>query len=172
MTDTGKALEIVKEINNNDSIDLSIPLLDGFELQEIDHPNVIFIATNKDHFMEQFIKDSILKEDEDYESHLKNVIKDTKEEMKKNNFLLPEKNLLFYKDINKYKVYVQNNILNNIIVKQMNAYILDSNNMFYQITISTPPISLEEKMTVTQDNNLNNSLFEMLKEVVTNIKEN
>ncbi|MBQ6538941.1 MAG: hypothetical protein IJL76_01535 [Bacilli bacterium] len=171
MNDNEKILEMVKELNENiNSTSLSIPLLNEFEIIETDHPNIIFIAKNPDNFMEQFIKDKELQGD--YDSHLNNVIKETIEEMKKNDFLSPEKNLLWYKNINDIKVYVQNNIINNVIIKQMNAYIVDKNNMFYQITVSTPPITLDNKMSVEQDNNLNESLFNMLSEIITNIKEN
>ena len=78
--------------------------------------------------------------------------------------------LLFYKSIDKYKIYIQNNILDNIIVKQMNTYLVDANNVFYQISFITPPILLDPSMTIKQDTNLNESLFEMMKTIVTNIK--
>ncbi len=173
MSNIDKAMEMVKELNNNiEKTNISIPLLEGFEIQNTDIPNIIFIAKNKDNFTEQFIKDNQLEENEDYNSHVNKVVKDTEKEMKKNNFLSPEKNILFYKNINNYKTYIQNNIFDNIIVKQLNAYILDSNNVFYQITVSTPPISLDKKMSVTIDNNLNESLYNMLSQIVTNIKEN
>lgn len=170
MNNQEKAIKIAEELNNDNYTELSIPILGGFTIEKTDHPNIVFIAKNKDNFMEQFLRDTKLEENEKFDTHLQHVLIETKNAMKENNIKNPEKNLLFYKTIGKYKLYIQNNILDNIIVKQMNTYLVDSNNVFYQISIITPPMLLDPPMTIKQDTNLNESLFEMMKTIVTNIK--
>ena len=148
-----KINEFVKELNQNEFLkNIKVPILDGFTI--IDNPNTLFTAVNEDNFIEQFLTDGII--EEDFETHIKRVIEDTKKTMKEANLENIENSIVFLKNYkNKhfdFKVYTQDNIFNNHIMRQFNIYFIDQDtNAFFQVSLSSSPYKIEKKEYVTED---------------------
>lgn len=143
----------VAKLNENDFLNnVQVPILDGFT--PIENPNTLFTATNKDNYLEQFLTDGIINEDID--THINSVIEDTKKSMKEAGIEEVENSINFLKNYKNnffdFKVYTQDIILNNRIIRQFNIYFIDNDtNAFYQVSLSTGPYELSKKQYVQQE---------------------
>lgn len=93
--------------------------------------------------------------------------------MTKNNFFNPTDNLIFNEEYNttilKFKIYLQNNIKDNRLVKQVNAYFLEpEENYVYQISIITP--TFDKNISKENDDKITNDITLLLKDILDNIK--
>ena len=103
------ALEMVKIMNYRmHSNILSVPVLDGFKIENIDNPQTILLASS-DGFVEQLTSDGFV-EMEDFDDRIKFVIDSTKEFMKKSSCDNVDDSFIYYKDydngIFNFKIYV------------------------------------------------------------------
>lgn len=93
--------------------------------------------------------DGILDYGESFESHVEKVINDTKNFMKDASMSGVNESFIFLKDYTTlkydFKIYIQDNILNDKIIRQFNIYFIDKNTRaFYEITFSSRAYSLSE----------------------------
>jgi len=143
----------VNELNKTEFLkNIKVPILDGFTV--IDNPNTVFTAVNEDNYIEQFLTDGVIKEE--FETHIKNVIEDTKNTMREAELEDVDKSINYVKDYKNnyfdFKVYTQDNILNNNLIRQFNIYFMDSDtNAFFQVSLSSAPFVIEKKDYVQED---------------------
>ena len=148
-----KINDLVAKLNENEFLsNVKVPILDGFT--QIQNPNTLFTATNEDNYIEQFLSDGIINEDLD--THINNVIEDTKSAMKEAGIEEVDNSIKFLKNYKNnyfdFKVYTQDIILNNRIIRQFNVYFIDKDtNAFYQVSLSTGPYELDKKQYVQED---------------------
>ncbi len=144
-----KAIEFAKKLNENYTDSLNIPILGGFKV--IDNPGTMFTAVSEDGYMQQFIVDGKLKDNETFEEHLETVIMDTKKSMRDSGLANPDKHIKFLRKYSAngldFTIYIQDNIIdsNNIkkLIRQFNIYFLENNSKAFQLlTVSTPPFDL------------------------------
>ncbi len=140
-----KIEEFAKKLNEDSYLqNIKIPILDGFQI--IPNQETIFTAVSKEHYMEQFLCDGKLDENETFEDRLKKVINDTKNAMKDAHLENPDDHIQLYKkysnDDFKFYVYLQDNILLNKWVRQFNIYFLDDKTRaFYQVSFCSCPFT-------------------------------
>lgn len=165
-------IDFAKELNEQIFLyNIDVPILDGFDL--IKYEGSIFTAKSKNNFIEQFLSDGKLKENETFEDHLNKTIEDTVTAMKKANLKDPDNNIIplydYKNDYFNYKVFLQDNIIDNKLTRQLNAYFLDPNtNAFYEIILSTCPYQSE---TFKQNNEaITNNLKETLNSILDLVK--
>lgn len=133
---------------------LDIPLLKNFKIEEVNEPQIVFVATDG-MYTEQLVSDGSMKPNETFEQRINLVVKNTTEFMSKyspaNNPANSENKLFYYKDYSNgvfnYKIYVLDVIIevNNTtkVIRQFNAYFIEPKfNDFYQLTISAPALSM------------------------------
>ncbi len=144
-----KAVEFAKKLNENYTDSLNIPILGGFKV--VENPGTMFTAVSNEGYMEQFIVDGRLRENETFEEHLKEAIQETKKSMRDNGLANPDKYIKFLRKYSAngldFTIYIQDNIIevNNTkrIIRQFNMYFLENNSRAFQLlTLSTPPFEL------------------------------
>lgn len=127
---------------------LNIPILEGFQKQENDNPQVVLLAT-KSGFVEQLVSDGHINDGE-FEERINFVINNTKQFMKNNGCENVDNSFMFHEDYNnetfKFKVYVCDMIIpdgtEKKVIRQFNAYFIDPKmNDFYQLSLSTGPFA-------------------------------
>lgn len=143
-------IDFVKELNKNEFMNnIQVPILDGFNV--IPSEETLFTAVNNESFMEQFILEGKLDNNETFDDRLAKVIAETKEAMKGANLVDVDNNLIFHKDYSNngldFKVYIQNNIINEKIIKQYNIYFVDNKSLvFYEVTFSSCPYGINDNL--------------------------
>ena len=150
---------------------LLVPILNNYEVIKNDNNDaIIFTAKAKDNSIQQFLCDGVIKEDETLDKRIEKVIKETEEKMKKNGFLNPQMDFLstFNTKLFKFRLYLQDMIKGDKIIRQVNAYFVEpNNNYFYEICLSAPPMSLKVANEAVMKN-----LITMLTIILQNIKYN
>lgn len=148
-----------------------VPILDGFTL--IPNNSLgIFAAISKDKYMEQFLCDGILQDNENFEDHLNKVIVDVKSSMRDAGFEDVDNNVKFLKTFNnglfEFKIYTQDLVKGEKILRQYNAYFLDpESKAFYQISLTTCPYSINDKFIVETSitSNMDKTMKDLMKKV-------
>ena len=92
-----KVLEFVKKLNEVYSDNFNIPILSGFKL--VDNPGTLFTAVSPEGYVEQFIIDGKLLEDEDFDKRLEKVIDKTKQSMRDSGLDNPDIHFINYKKV-------------------------------------------------------------------------
>ncbi len=175
-----KVLEFVKKLNEVYSDNFNIPILSGFKL--VDNPGTLFTAVSPEGYVEQFIIDGKLLEDEDFDKRLEKVIDKTKQSMRDSGLDNPDIHFINYKKVKSngidFSVYIQDNIINISnkfrIIRQFNIYFLDKNsNNFNLLTLASPPIELpNDKIIVDRIDLENDVITNNLDIIVTDIINN
>ena len=175
-----KVLEFVKKLNEVYSDNFNIPILSGFKL--VDNPGTLFTAVSPEGYVEQFIIDGKLLEDEDFDKRLEKVIDKTKQSMRDSGLDNPDIHFINYKKVKSngidFSVYIQDNIINISnkfrIIRQFNIYFLDKNsNNFNLLTLASPPIELpSDKIIVDRIDLENDVITKNLDVIVTDIINN
>ena len=148
---------------------LAIPVLDGYHV--IDGvSDAIMVAKSDDESVEQFLEDGKLNEGESFEQRLTKVIHETHNSMKENG--LRKTNLKHLRDYESklfhFHLYLQDNIKNNIQVRQVNAYFLEPEaNVFYELSLAAPPLLLKDI-----NDNVTENILERLLPLLKNVKYN
>lgn len=173
--DLDKMIKLAEKLNKNiHRMKLQIPIPSNFKITENNNnQNCIFIAKSDKDYIETYLEDKKLDNSESFDERLNKIISSTIAEMSKNNFLNPNENLKFKEEHNtsilKFKVYLQNNIKDNKLVKQVNAYFLEPEEQYvYQISIMTP--TLDKNITKENDDKITNDITLLLKDILNNIK--
>ena len=175
-----KVLEFVKKLNEVYSDNFNIPILSGFKL--VDNPGTLFTAVSPEGYVEQFIIDGKLLEDEDFDKRLEKVIDKTKQSMRDSGLDNPDIHFINYKKVKSngidFSVYIQDNIINISnkfrIIRQFNIYFffIFSNN-FNLLTLASPPIELpNDKIIVDRIDLENDVITNNLDIIVTDIINN
>ena len=165
------------------SENLEIPILNGFEIKEIDNHQIILLAQNK-FFIEQLISDGNLSQTETFEQRINFVNSKTIDFMKSNTSLNSDKSIFYYKDYSNgifdYKLYIQDFIIvNNGIEKisrSINAFFIEHNfKDFYQLSVSSIPINMPTEVLklgiVDMENDqITRSLYNMIEIIMDNLK--
>lgn len=133
---------------------LSIPILEGFQMQETDNlPTVLFAQNNN--YIEQIVSDGHL-EGDSFDDRINSVIEKTKNLMKVNGCENTDNSFYYYKDYSNgvfnFKLYMCDIIRSKgnekIILKQLNAFFVEPNmNDFYQISIMGGPFNYPSNET-------------------------
>lgn len=175
-----KALEFVKKLNEAYPDNFNIPILGGFRL--IDNPGTLFTAVSPDGYVEQFLIDGKLLEDEDFDKRLEKVIDKTKQSMRDSGLDNPDIHFIDYKKVKSngidFTVYIQDNVINinnkSRIIRQFNIYFLDNkSNNFNLLTLASPPIDLpSDKIIVDRIDLENDVITKNLDVIVTDIINN
>lgn len=173
-------LKFVERLNEASFLqNILVPILDGFT--EIKAEGMVFLAKSKENYLEQLLTEGFLSSNETFDDRLKKVLDETINSMKSANCDNPEKNLKFIEDYEnenfKYKVYLQDIIVNNKIVRQLNAYFLDEEtNVFYEIALSTCPFDLNSNVILLdfnlEDDEITKNLYNSFKLLLDLIKHN
>lgn len=143
-----KIMSFVKDLNDLSFLsNVNVPVLDGFKV--VPNKGTLFTAVSDDNYIEQFMTDGVLDYGESFESHVEKVINDTKNFMKDASMSGVNESFIFLKDYTTlkydFKIYIQDNILNEKIIRQFNIYFIDKNTRaFYEITFSSRAYSLSE----------------------------
>ena len=169
MENNKKEIILGKILNNLHKATLKIPILEGYE-QIKTKTNALIVAVSKDNSVMQYIEDGKLDEQETFENRLNKVINETEKSIKENG--LREKPLIFIKnlssDILTFKLYQQDNIVGNTIIRQINAYFIEpESKYFYEISLSAPPIERNKINDYITEN-----IIERIKEILLNITYN
>lgn len=148
---------------------LAIPVLKEYKVLN-EKTGALLVAKSEDNSVEQYLEDGQLEENETFKDRLKKVLKETKQSMKKYGF--EEKDLKYIETFKgklfKYELYLQDNIKNNIIVRQINAYFVEpESRYFYEITLSAPAMPLS-----MVNENVTDNIYARLKVILTNVKYN
>lgn len=158
-----KVIDFVKKLNESYTDSFNIPILGGFKV--INNPGTLFTAISPEGYVEQFILDGKLLDDEDFDSRLDKVISKTKQSMRDSGLDNPDAHFIFHKNCKvngiDFTIYIQDNIVNvsgkERIIRQFNLYFLDKNsNNFHLLTIATPPIELPNNIIIVDRIDLEN----------------
>lgn len=181
-----QAIKLAKNLNNKlEASIMNVPVLEGFNIMKnTTSENIVFAAISENHYIEQLIADAHLKEDETLDSKVEESIKTTEEYMAKAKLSQSTKNFIFLKEYNgtfKFKIYIQDYIINNPTpraIRQINAYFVEPQyNKFYQLSLSTAPITIPSetykpgKIDLESDL-ITKDLVEMMDVIISNIKYN
>ena len=148
---------------------LQIPILEGYQIVDIP-TRALFIARSNDNSTEQYIEEGRLKVDETFNERLENIIKTTENLFEKNNY--QKQPLSFIKEYEtdklKFQLYMQDNIRDNTVIRQINAYFLEpQTNYLYQIVLSAPELNIEDL-----NDNVTKRIYYKLTTILDNIKYN
>lgn len=141
-------MNMTKKMNENQYLsNVHVPILDDFKI--IPNEGTLFTAVSGVNYIEQFLTDGILKEGDNFEKHVKNVMRDIEKTMMEAGLEDVENNIHYLKDYKTkdfhFKVYVQDNIGKGKIIRQFNIFFLDPDyNSFYQLSLATSPYPVEE----------------------------
>ena len=153
-------IKLTQEINKKSFLEnVKVPILEGYHL--VPNQGTLFTAISDKKGIEQFLCDGFL-ENESFEEHVEKVIHDIKNTMINYHFKAVENNISFLKDYPTkdfhFKVYQQDNIINDKISRQYNMFFVDKKtNAFYQLAYSTPPYSIKD-MSYIHDELAKNSI--------------
>ena len=148
---------------------LAIPVLDGYEIQD-DSMGAIFIAKSKDNSVIQYLEDGKLEEGEEFEERLKKVLTETEKAITDTGFRATELKFIenFDTKLFKYKLYLQDNVVGNVLIRQVNAYFIEpESRYFYEIILAAPPVNKED-----ENDNITNNILSRLKVILNNVKYN
>lgn len=129
---------------------LSIPVLNNFELQPSPNPQTIFIATLKP-FTEQLVADGPLNPGETIDQRIELVKQNTLKALEKAGAVMDESSYFFFKDHKgktfDYKVYVQDLVMggpsSKVVIRMFNAFFVEPKfNDFYQLSLSVGPMKM------------------------------
>lgn len=176
-----KAIQMARSLNNKlEASIMNVPVLEGFNIiKNTPADNIIFAAISEDHYIEQLVADSYLKEEDTLESKIEESINTTEEYMGQANLEL--KAFKFLKEFNgefKFRVYIQDYIINTPTqgaIRQINAYFVESKyNKFYQLSLSTGPIKVPSNVFQPGEIDLENDpitkdLVEMMDTILSNV---
>lgn len=141
-------MNFIDDLNDKKFLrDVKVPVLDGFRI--VPNEGTLFTAVSDDNYVEQFMTDGILDFGETFDKHVDKVIKDTKQFMRDASMIDVDESFIFCKNYSTlkydFKIYIQDNILNDKIIRQFNIYFIDKNtHAFYEITFSSRPYHLSE----------------------------
>ena len=140
-------IDLTKKLNEKEFLkNVKVPILDGFHL--VPNEGTLFTAISDQKSIEQFLCDGFLVQ-ESFEEHVNKVIQSIKQTMINYQFQAVENNISYLKDYPTkdfhFKVYQQDNIINDKICRQYNMFFVDKKtNAFYQLAYSTPPYSIKD----------------------------
>jgi len=146
-------IDMTKELNEKNILDnVKVPILKGYE--ELEFSGTIFTAASITDSLEQFLCDGIITEP--FEEHIEKVIKDTLEAMKEGKLEVNDNTIFYLSDYHTkdfyFKVYVQDNIGEGMIIRQFNMYFMDpKTNAFYQLSLTTAPYPTSQMEYVTNE---------------------
>lgn len=159
---------------------LDIPILEGFQIEEIDNPRTILFAIGKE-YIEQITSDGFVGKGE-FEERINYIIDCTKVFMRDNKCENVDDSFTFYEDYNNgifdFKLYFQDMIIplvNEIrIVRSLNAFFIEPKMKdFYQVTLSASPIVLstnEPKKIDSEYDKVSSNLDILMKKILSNLK--
>lgn len=168
------ALRIINELNKNEYLShVKVPILDGFEI--VPNEGTLFTAISKEKYIEQFLSEGVLFETQSFEDRVQAVINTTKKSMTDNQMEDVEENLRFFKDLETddfhFKIYIQDNVCNHRIMRQLNAYFVDTDTKgFFEVTLCTCAYKLKEEKNVL-DGDVTNNLIRTFDELLKHIKK-
>ncbi len=172
---------VVKSNSLANVMDLTIPVLDGFVVQQNIKLNSkhIFVAT-KDGAIEQFLTDGTLADGEDFEERVEKVLNGVRREVRNNPLYAGNGRYLdFYKfhknNLFNFKLYVQDIIIDKThFVRQMNAYFIEpKSNEFCQLSLSIGQyLRSEFKLLREMDDYKQDVLIKSLEEAMVLIMDN
>ncbi len=148
-------IKLTDDMNKKSFLEnVKVPILDGYHL--VPNKGTLFTAISDNKAIEQFLCDGLLLEEETFEEHLDKVIESIKNTMVNYQFQAVENNISFLKDYPTkdflFKVYQQDNIINEKICRQFNMFFMDKKtNAFYQLAYSTPPYSIKDMDIIRDD---------------------
>ncbi len=155
------AVEIAKRFNSKaQAMKLEVPILDGLKEVFSSNEKIVF-AVGDDYFLEQFITDGVLNQDESFEERVNKNVTDIKKVLVNNSISDADDNFQdlgnFTNGIFNFRVYLQYVAREKKPICQATAYFLDpKSNSFYQLNLS---------MIVT-DGNTVEDIFQVLKEKI------
>ena len=158
--------KITKEIHKHS---LKIPTLKGYSIVKSQNDSVILLAKAEDNSILEFIEDKKLKDNENFEERVKEIIEETKNILQENGFTATSTFLKDYqgKTLN-FKLYKLDNILENKQVRQINAYFIEPESKFvYLIALASPPLKKDDVNDFVTQN-----LMQRIEEVLLNIEYN
>lgn len=178
------ALEIADKMNKKlAEKELFIPILDGFKVVQEKQGNIIFVAVNDAHVMEQFLTDGKLEKEEGFAARIDKVIKEMVDYTKTQDFKLDSVNSVYLKTIStddfKYEIYVQDlvNKEKNNFIRNICAYFIEPrDNNFFQVCVSSGPFLITEevkpisKVVVLNSDPVLKNMLAMTENIVRNIK--
>ena len=121
---------------------IAVPVIKGYKVIT-EATDALIVAKSMDNSVEQFLEDGKLDKDESFEQRLKKVLKETQKSMVDSG--LKEKELeylgAFDNQFFHFELYIQDNIKDDIQIRQVNAYFLEpGSNYFYELSLAAPPI--------------------------------
>ena len=129
---------------------LSIPVLNNFELQPSPNQQTIFIATLKP-FTEQLVADGPLNPGETLDQRIDLIKKNTMIALSQSGACMDECSYFFFKDfkgkIFDYKIYIQDLVYNTpsakVVIRMFNAFFVEPKfNDVYQLSLSVGPMKM------------------------------
>ena len=158
----GEVLQTVRDMNYDlHAQTLYFPILDGFKLMENDDPQSIYFA-EKDGYLEQLVSDGYCEESE-FEERIENVIDSTRAFMNDSGCERVEDSFRYYKDsdngVFKFKTYVCDTIIPikgaRLITRQFISFFIEPiMKDFYQITISSSPVTMPPEEIIIEEINI------------------
>lgn len=168
MNENKKDILLNQVLKNIPKKALKVPIPDNYHIINTDNNNefLIMIAKSDENSILQYLIDGKLENQESFEMHVEKVIEDTKKEMKDST------NIEFIEDYEtnlfRFKLYIQNIEIKDLIIKQINAYFIEpESNFFYQVSLSSPPF---EKNKINQE--ITDTLKDLIKKILSGIQYN
>lgn len=125
---------------------IAVPVLNGYNVIK-EKTDALIVAKSMDNSVEQFLEDGKLEKDETFEQRLKKVIKETEKSMVDSGLQEKELEYLgsFDNDFFHFELYLQDNIKDDIQIRQVNAYFLEpGSKYFYELSLAAPPLYLKD----------------------------
>lgn len=148
---------------------LAVPILKEYEIQE-DSKGAIFIAKSKDNSVIQFLEDGKLTDNENFEERLNKVLVETEKSITDFGFRATQLKFIedYKSDLFNFKLYLQDNVVGNTLIRQINAYFIEpENKYFYEIILAAPPINKSD-----ENENITKNILHRLKVILKDVKYN
>ena len=177
------AMEIAKTMNYRmHAENLSIPVLDKFEVKNADNPQTVLLAIGNG-LIEQLTSDGYVDESK-FDERIDLVIKNAKEFMKENACQNIDNSFIYYEDYSNgvfnFKLYFSDMIIplngQYKVIRQLNAYFVEPRmHDFYQLSISAGPFKyptedLKTGMIDLTNDSITHSLDTLMKQLMDNLK--
>ena len=153
------AEKLVKDLNQLEYLNhVKVPILDGFHV--VPNEGTLFTAISDVNYIQQFLCDGILDENDSFEEHVTKVMKDIERTMKSAGLEDVDNNIHFLKDYRTksftFKVYILDNIAKGKVIRQFNMFFLDPKyRSFYQLSLATSPYPIKDLDYVREELTMN-----------------
>lgn len=161
---------------------LIIPILDGFEIIDSSTTNNNFVA-RYNNYLEQFLCDGVLNDEETLDDHIKKVNKAIKDSVDENPLYENHNYIMYYRSYKtknfEFKIYAQDILMgtkeNLEFVRQLNSYFINPfTNEFFQLSLAVGPYEANKEYYLLEKVNDfdNDRLISLLNDAINLIMDN